>query len=552
MVGTMNNRLKISAKGESIRKNHAQPPVPETRSLMKKILSNKPLACDDIQSLDDARKELQRIRKLTDDFKQNHTQSTAVATEKGKRVAIQGKENINDYVKKVIPKDADIRRLLYHAIKSNVLFESNTEDELKEIIDVFEPCTYDAGAVVIQQDALGDEFFVVEKGELSITVRMIQEEDDIGAISSIKVGNYSDGSAFGELALIYGSPRAATITATDKCQLWRIKRGWYRGVVGQHRRRLHKEKVEFLPNVNLEKKKFGDIFTVDQIDSMAQLLQQEYFRKGDIILREGEAGNTFYIIQSGEVNIFKYQLGDKPIATLGKEKFFGEKALLSDDVRQATVVAASSTVVCYVMTRGDFTRVLGNLQDIMDGKVATRRNTSTLSGQKPRMKYDLSQLKFLNVLGQGAFGKVNLVKAKETEEYYALKAQGKQFILQSGQQDYVLNEMRLMQELQHPNILFMHCAMQDSRYIYFLLEMLPGGELMDILERKGTFPEQWVRFYSASVLLAYTELHKHRVVYRDLKPENLVLDRNGYCIMVDMGLAKKLKVLLKRSFQMYM
>ena len=216
------------------------------------------------------------------------------------------------------------------------------------------------------------------------------------------------------------------------------------------------------------------------------------------------------------------------------------------------MIYISSTVVCYVMTRGDFTRVLGNLQDIMDGKVATRRNTSTLSGQKPRMKYDLSQLKFLNVLGQGAFGKVNLVKAKETEEYYALKAQGKQFILQSGQQDYVLNEMRLMQELQHPNILFMHCAMQDSRYIYFLLEMLPGGELMDILERKGTFPEQWVRFYSASVLLAYTELHKHRVVYRDLKPENLVLDRNGYCIMVDMGLAKKLKVLLKRSFQMYM
>lgn len=64
---------------------------------------------------------------------------------------------------------------------------------------------------------------------------------------------------------------------------------------------------------------------------------------------------------------------------------------------------------------------------------------------------------------------------------------------------------------------------------------------MDILEMKGSFPEQWVRFYSASVLLAYTEFRKHRVVYRDLKPENLVLDHNGYCVVVDMGLAKKLK-----------
>merc|ERR1712127_524184 len=102
---------------------------------------------------------------------------------------------------------------------------------------------------------------------------------------------------------------------------------------------------------------------------MAQLLQQQYFREGDTILREGEAGCTFYIIQSGEVNIFKKGLGDDPVGKLGKEQFFGEKALLSDDVRQATVVAASPVVVCYVMTRGDFTRVLGNLQDVIDGKV---------------------------------------------------------------------------------------------------------------------------------------------------------------------------------------
>jgi len=193
------------------------------------------------------------------------------------------------------------------------------------------------------------------------------------------------------------------------------------------------------------------------------------------------------------------------------------------------------------MTRGDFTRVLGNLQDIIDGKVAPKGGLSTLAGQATRMNYQLGDLDTLNVLGQGAFGKVNLVKAKGTGEFYALKAQGKQFILDSGQQEYILNEFRLMQELQHPNVLIMHCAMQDARYIYFLLDLLPGGELMDILETKGNFSEEWVRFYSASVLLAYTEFHKHRVVYRDLKPENLVLDRNGYCVVVDLGLAKKLK-----------
>ena len=91
------------------------------------------------------------------------------------------------------------------------------------------------------------------------------------------------------------------------------------------------------------KNKFKDVFSAEQLDSMAQLLKQEHFRKGDTIVREGEAGNTFYIIQSGEVDVYRRGLSEdgKPIATLGKEKFFGEKALLSDDVRQATVVAST-------------------------------------------------------------------------------------------------------------------------------------------------------------------------------------------------------------------
>jgi CRP-like cAMP-binding protein len=305
---------------------------------VKSILSKKPLACDDIQTLDDARRELQRIRKLADNFKQNQILTTAATAKKGKRVAIHQEENISDYVKQDVPKNEDIRRLLHAAIKANVLFESNTEAELQRLIDVFVPCSAGAGDVVIEQDNRGDTYFVVEEGELSITVRMGPEE-------RVKVGNYHGGDSFGELALIYGSPRAATITATEPCKMWRMKRGWYRGVVGQHRKGMHKEKVEFLPKVNVNENKFGEMFTKDQIDSMAQLLQQQYFSVGDTILREGEAGNTFYIIQSGEVNIFNQQVGDKPIAKLGKEEFFGEQALLSDDVRTATVVAARCAVV---------------------------------------------------------------------------------------------------------------------------------------------------------------------------------------------------------------
>ena len=314
--------------------------------IVQNILSNKTVSCEDITSLTDAKKEIARIRKLMDNYKaaaKKAEKESAVSGKKGARNAIHEEEHINDYVKKDIPKGENIRKLIYKAIKTNVLFESNTEDELTQIIDVFEPCSYTEGAAVITQGEKGDDFFVVESGDLSITVRMGEEgEGDLvdASINEVKVGNYQEASAFGELALIYGSPRAATIMATEDCKLWRIKRSWYRGVVGQHRQRLHREKIEFLPKVNVGTKFFKDILGKDQIDTMAQLLKQEYFKAGDTILREGEAGNTFYIIQSGEVSILKKELGEKPIATLGKAKFFGEKALLSDDVRQATVVAA--------------------------------------------------------------------------------------------------------------------------------------------------------------------------------------------------------------------
>jgi len=482
-------------------------PDQEIATLMKNILKDKSLSCDDIKTISDAREELSRIRKLMSNYQ---SKGSLGGKKKGGRKALHEEENINDYVKEVIPKSENVRGLIYRSIEDNVLFEGNTQDELIEIVDIFQPCSFGAGETVIQQGQKGEEFYVVEKGELSVTVRMDAEQGEMsvdGSFNEVKVGNYSDGSAFGELALIYGSPRAASIVATDACKLWRIKRAWYRGVVGQHRQKLRMEKIEFLNSVKINGQVFGDVFTKDQLSTIAELLKQEYYIKGATIVREGELGNTFYIVQSGNVQIYKDGINDgNPFASLKKQEFFGEKALLSDDVRGATVKAASDAVVCYVMTRSDFSRVLGNMRDILDGKVATRKSRIS-SFQQIRVNYDLNQLKMLNVLGQGAFGTVRVAKAHDSGEFYALKAQGKHFIVQNKQQKYFLNELRLMKELQHPNIIILHCSMQDNKYVYFLLGLLPGGELMDILQSKGRFPEEWTRFYSASVLLAYSTMH---------------------------------------------
>lgn len=186
-------------------------------------------------------------------------------------------------------------------------------------------------------------------------------------------------------------------------------------------------------------------------------------------------------------------------------------------------------------------------------------------------RYELKDLEPLGTLGVGAFGRVKLVRTKkkliesnddkkdrepstETSEgapvqtsdstspqTYALKILSKYSIVESGLQDHVMTEKKIMEELKHPFILNFHGALQDDKHIYFLLEVLLGGELFKFLRTETQFPESWSRFFSASVLLAFCELHERKIAYRDLKPENLVMDSNGFLKLVDFGLAKKVK-----------
>lgn len=155
----------------------------------------------------------------------------------------------------------------------------------------------------------------------------------------------------------------------------------------------------------------------------------------------------------------------------------------------------------------------------------------------------MENLEVLRTLGAGAFGLVKLVKLKgsEPKKTYALKCLSKVAVVQNGFQDHVLREKTIMEELDHPFILKIHSAMQDSKNVYFLLEVLLGGELFKLLRDETQFPESCSQFYAASVLSALCYIHERKIAYRDLKPENLVLDAYGFVKLVDFGLAKKIR-----------
>lgn len=148
---------------------------------------------------------------------------------------------------------------------------------------------------------------------------------------------------------------------------------------------------------------------------------------------------------------------------------------------------------------------------------------------------------YLRILGRGSFGKVIQVRTKVTGTVYALKVISKKKLLDNSESSsHVMIERNVLLVCNHPNIVKMHFCFQTSRALFLVLECLPGGTLAQAAQNSGgKLPIDAVRFQAAQIVLALDHLHMHGVIYRDLKPENVMLDSHGNAILTDMGLCVK-------------
>jgi len=544
---------------------------------------------------------------------------------------------VDSYTPPVYPKSKASTDFLKHALGDNFIFSSLDETEIESLVCAMKEEKVDSGKTIIKQGDIGDFFYIVEKG----TIKYIVNEEEVGECSA--------GGSFGELALLYNCPRAATCIASAESVLWKVDQMTFRHMLASKSSQEEERIKSVLRKVDFLKDLDGDKLS-NAYDAMTAIS----FHKGDYVFNKGEQGDVFYIVEKGNVKIQDIGAGDSKFVDqeYGPADSFGERALLTGEARAGTAIATVDTK-CLCLSRETFEKVLGPLQGLIEYAMAKRvlmgipifansefspheMDTLTkkfkytafdagdiiakegvpfkhrlyiirkgkvnivdkngtmqhlhsgdyfgdaylqtaedkLSGQtisavdrticgiltksdiehvvgdigrlgkpvaaKKKADVNLSDVKKHRILGVGSFGKVWLASCDKLGGTYALKMLTKIEIIGHSQVDGVIREKNIMDSVCHPFIVNLMASFQDDKFLYMLIGLVQGGELFTVIHtptHDGLSDKRAV-FYGGCVLESLSHLHKMKICYRDLKPENLLIDSSGYCILTDLGFAK--------------
>lgn len=558
------------------------------------------------------------------------------------RKAVQGRflDLEGDFKAPDYPKSKADVAFLDKSLSENFIFGDLSRREKSMLIKAMQKQEVKKGETIIKQGEQGDFFYILESGKIDF----IADGKDVGSCGS--------GGSFGELALLYDSPRAATCMAGEDSKLWKVDQGTFRHLLARNAKEQEGGIQDVLRKIPLFKDMDQAILT-----KFASVLTNLTFSEGEVIVKKGDVGDIFYIISEGQVRVHDIGLGDASYADqiLKGGDWFGERALMTGEPRAANVTAMTETHV-FALDRETFETTIGSLENILgleskkrfiksvpifnksellsieyehlvamiqekkytkgeklmeagkaadkklwivkDGKlmvssalgsifflgsgdyygdkalkatedfisdetciceedttcwVLERNDVEDVIGDVKRLGQStpfvssslntdiaLSDVKKHKILGMGAFGKVWLASTTESSTPYALKTISKRQLIQANQVKGVVREKQIMASIEHPFILPLVGSFQDADALYLLLPLIQGGELFNVVhtDKRDGISNEASLFYGGCILEALGYLHARNIVYRDMKPENALIDDQGYCIMIDLGFAK--------------
>mmetsp|Transcript_18729 Transcript_18729/g.38352 ORF Transcript_18729/g.38352 Transcript_18729/m.38352 type:complete len:850 (+) Transcript_18729:18-2567(+) len=313
-----------------------------------------------------------------------HESAAAAMRNRKKKQALFGESmdptTLRTTEKKVIPKGDVSREIIANALLSHFLFSRLPDTEIITLVDAMERFEIKEGQLAIEQGGVGDYFYIVEEGTFDIRVN----DESVGVIEEVC-------AAFGELALMHNSPRAATLEATSDAILWGLDRNTFRATIAATSLSAFDDVTAFLRGVPML-----EGLDDSQMSTLAQAVELQQFNKGDFVVRKGDVGSEMFVIKEGSV-VCKVQAEGEEVDTtekkikhvdleLGPGKFFGERALMYHELRAADVIATSN-LSCYTISASIFNMILGSLKDLLENnmRVTLLKSLDVFASLEPSM-----------------------------------------------------------------------------------------------------------------------------------------------------------------------
>ena len=284
------------------------------------------------------------------------------------------------------------------------------------------------------------------------------------------------------------------------------------------------------------------------IEEKKFLMDKEIFVEGDNIDEP-----ALYIVRTGAVEVISEEFpklsrivqaggnfGEETLTPDENMKFGGAKG--GNKYSQETVDVITDEVILGRLTLANIDSVIQDLHRLG----CRRKKNYKRKGRKGREEEEdrpesLDDLEFHRLFGAGTFGRVWIVSPFGKRTAYALKIQSKRELLDQRQAGGVQRERAVMAKLDHPFVCNLISTFQDEACIYMLLQFIQGGELLNLIQggdEHGGLPESAAKFFAAGMLEGLTHMHQRQIVYRDLKPENVLIDKDGYAVIIDFGFCK--------------